>query len=93
MVAKRLAEKGDSDAIITLGAVIRGGTPHFDYVCDAVTQGLTRVALDEAKPVVFGVLTTDDLAQAEDRAGGVHGNKGEDAADTALAMLTMLESV
>ncbi|MCR9279389.1 MAG: 6,7-dimethyl-8-ribityllumazine synthase [Pseudomonadaceae bacterium] len=93
IAAQKLARSGKFDAVIALGAVIRGGTPHFDYVCNACTDGLTRVALDESLPVVFGVLTTDDLAQAEARAGGEHGNKGEDCAETALATLAMLDSV
>lgn len=93
IAAQKLARSGKFDAVIALGAVIRGGTPHFDYVCNACTDGLTRVALDESLPVVFGVLTTDDLAQAEARAGGEHGNKGEDCAETALATLAMLDAV
>lgn len=93
LAAQKLARSGRFDAVIALGAVVRGDTPHFDYVCDACTQGLTRVALDESLPVVFGVLTTDDEAQAMARVGGEHGNKGEDAADTALYMLEMLAAI
>ncbi len=74
------------DAIIALGAVIRGETPHFDYVAGAAAQGLQRVMLDTATPVAFGVLTTNTSAEAEARAGGAHGNKGYDAAMTAVAM-------
>lgn len=85
--ANQLAKSGRYDAIVALGAVIRGGTPHFDYVCDGATQGLLRVMLDTRVPVAFGVLTTDDERQALARAGGEHGNKGHDAALTALEMM------
>jgi len=85
--ARQLALSGRFDAIIALGSVIRGGTPHFDYVCDGASQGLLRVMLDTGLPVVFGVLTTDDEQQALDRAGGSHGNKGRDAALTAIEMV------
>ena len=74
------------DAIIALGAVIRGETPHFDFVAGAAATGLQQAALDTGTPVAFGVLTTDTLAQAEARAGGEHGNKGYDAAMTAVEM-------
>jgi len=84
LAAQRLAQR--FDAVIALGAVIRGDTPHFDYVADAAAQGLLRVMLDSGKPVAFGVLTTNTLAEAEARAGGVHGNKGYDAAMTAIDM-------
>ena len=84
--AKQLAESKRFDAIVALGAVIRGGTPHFDYVCEGAALGLARVTLDTGVPVIFGVLTTDDEAQAFDRAGGSHGNKGHDAALTAIEM-------
>lgn len=87
--AKRLALTGRFDAVITLGVVIRGRTPHFDYVCQACTQGLTQVALESDCPVVFGVLTTNDLAQAQERSGGKHGNKGHDAALAALEMVAL----
>jgi 6,7-dimethyl-8-ribityllumazine synthase len=82
--AQRLA-KG-FDAIIALGAVIRGETPHFDFVAGAAAQGLLRVTLDTGKPVAFGVLTTNTLAEAEARAGGALGNRGYDAAMTAVEM-------
>ncbi len=85
--ARRLALSGRFDAIIALGAVIRGGTPHFDYVCDGAAQGLLRVMLDTGLPIAFGVLTTDDEQQALERAGGSHGNKGRDAALTAIEMV------
>ncbi len=74
------------DAIICLGCVIQGETRHFDFICDAVANGIANVALKYNKPVIFGVLTTDNLQQAEERAGGKHGNKGEEAAITAIQM-------
>ena len=72
--------------MITLGSVIRGGTPHFDYVCRGVTDGVREAARDSGVPVAFGVLTTDDIAQAWDRVGGAHGNKGAEAALAAVEM-------
>jgi 6,7-dimethyl-8-ribityllumazine synthase len=74
------------DAVIALGAVVRGETPHFDYVAGAAAEGLQRVMLESGTPVAFGVLTTNNFAEAEARAGGVHGNKGFDAAMTAIEM-------
>jgi 6,7-dimethyl-8-ribityllumazine synthase len=85
--AHKLASTGRFDAVVALGAIIRGGTPHFDYVSQGTTLGLGRVALDTGVPVVFGVLTTDDEAQAFARAGGNQGNKGHDAALTAIEMV------
>ena len=87
--AQKLAETGNFDAVIVLGAIIRGGTPHFDYVSEGTALGIARVALDTGIPVVFGVLTTDDETQALERAGGAHGNKGRDAALTAIEMATL----
>lgn len=84
--AQQLAKSKRFDAVVALGAVVRGGTPHFDYVSEGTALGLGRVTLDTGVPVVFGVLTTDDDAQALDRAGGAHGNKGRDAALTAIEM-------
>ncbi len=84
LAAKRLASA--FDGIVALGAVIRGETPHFDYVAGAAAHGLQQVALETGKPVSFGVLTTNTLAEAEARAGGAHGNKGYDAAMTAIEM-------
>lgn len=84
--ASKLAKSGRFDAIVALGAIIRGGTPHFDYVSEGTALGLVRVALDVDVPIVFGVLTTDDDEQAMARAGGDHGNKGYDAALTAIEM-------
>jgi 6,7-dimethyl-8-ribityllumazine synthase len=86
LAAQVLARSGSYDAIIALGCVVRGDTPHFEYVSQAATYGLQRVALDTGVPVAFGVLTTEDFAQAEARAGGEHGNKGFDAAQTAIEM-------
>lgn len=77
------------DAVICLGCVIQGETKHFDYICSAVAHGITHVALKHNKPVIFGVLTTDNLQQALDRAGGKHGNKGAEAAVTAIQMATL----
>ena len=84
--AKKLAERGDFDAIVALGAVIRGETPHFDYVAGEAARGLQQAALETGVPIAFGVLTTDNLEQAEARAGGASGNKGFDAAMTAVEM-------
>jgi 6,7-dimethyl-8-ribityllumazine synthase len=88
LVAQRLA--GDHDAVIALGAVIRGDTPHFDFVAGDAAAGLMRVGLDSGIPVVFGVLTTDTLEQAEARIGGDVGHKGEEAALTAIEMAALL---
>jgi 6,7-dimethyl-8-ribityllumazine synthase len=84
--AKKLAERGDFDAIVALGAVIRGDTPHFDYVAGEAARGLQQAALETGVPIAFGVLTTDNQEQAEARAGGAAGNKGFDAAMTAVEM-------
>jgi len=86
LVAQLLAKKKSVEAIITLGAVIRGETSHYDYVCDQVSQGCQRVMLDFDIPVIFGVLTTENEEQAWDRLGGMHGHKGRDMADCALMM-------
>jgi 6,7-dimethyl-8-ribityllumazine synthase len=90
LVASKLAVSRNYDAIIVLGAVIRGGTPHFDYVCSECARGVTEVSLETGIPVLFGVLTCDDMEQATDRAGGKHGNKGADAALAAIEMATLL---
>jgi 6,7-dimethyl-8-ribityllumazine synthase len=82
-----MAEKKDIHAVICLGCVIQGDTPHFDYICQAVAYGVTEAGLKTKKPVIFGVLTTLDKQQALERAGGKFGNKGEEAAITALGML------
>ena len=94
VAASRLAAAG-FDAVVALGVVVSGGTPHFEYVCDAATTGLSRVALDTGVPVGFGVLTCDDEAQAVDRAGlpGSSEDKGTEAAEAALAMALALPSI
>jgi 6,7-dimethyl-8-ribityllumazine synthase len=81
------------DAIVALGAVVRGDTPHFEYVCQGATHGLNRVSLDSGIPVAFGVLTTDTLQQAMDRAGGVSGNKGSEAAEAAIEMANLVRQL
>lgn len=93
LVAKRLAGSGALDAVVCLGAVIRGGTPHFDYVAGSCADGITRAALDTGVPIVFGVLTTDDEAQARARAGGEAGNKGSEAALTAIEMVALVREL
>lgn len=80
-------------AFIALGCVIRGGTPHFDYVCDSVTAGITQLNLHLPVPVIFGVLTVDNEQQAKERLGGVHGHKGEEAAITAIKMMSLVRSL
>ena len=89
MIVKALATRGRYDAIIALGAVIRGDTPHFDYVAGEATSGLARVATETGVPVAMGVLTTNTVEQAIDRAGAKSGNKGFDAAMTAIEMATL----
>jgi 6,7-dimethyl-8-ribityllumazine synthase len=93
LAAKRVAAKGDADAIIALGAVIRGGTPHFDFVAGECSGGLARVSLDHDIPLAFGVLTTDTIEQAVERSGTKAGNKGADAAMTALEMVSLLRNI
>lgn len=85
--AQWLARENNIDAVICLGCVIQGETPHFDYICQAVANGITNVAIKYEKPIIFGVLTTLNIQQALDRAGGKHGNKGDEAAATAIKML------
>lgn len=87
--AQKLAKRDDVDAVICLGCVIQGETRHFDFICDAVAHGITNVSLKYDKPVIFGVLTPDTQKQAMDRAGGKHGNKGDEAAITAIKMLSL----
>ncbi|MEG1998501.1 MAG: 6,7-dimethyl-8-ribityllumazine synthase [Bacteroidales bacterium] len=87
--AKRVAAFYRPDAVIVLGCVVRGGTPHFDYVCQGVTQGVTTLNTLLDIPVIFGVLTTDDMKQASDRAGGSLGTKGDEAAITAIRMAAL----
>lgn len=90
LVCKKIAEKGGVDAIIALGAVIRGGTPHFDYVAGECTKGIAQVTMDYGIPVAFGVLTVDSIEQAVERAGTKAGNKGAEAAGSALEMVSLL---
>ncbi|MFQ5508289.1 MAG: 6,7-dimethyl-8-ribityllumazine synthase [Leptospirillia bacterium] len=93
LVAKRLAASGNHDCVIGLGAVIRGATPHFDYVAGEVTKGLAQASLDTGVPVVNAVLTTDTIEQAVERAGTKAGNKGFDAARTGVEMVSLLEQL
>lgn len=92
LAALQLLES-DCDAVIALGAVIRGETSHYDYVCSSVTQGCSQVTLQTKKPVVFGVLTTENEEQALDRVGGAHGHKGRDAAEVAVEMLNLADLI
>lgn len=87
--AQLACEHTDVDAVICLGAIIKGGTPHFDYVSAGTTHAISQVMLEYNTPIAFGVLTTDDLEQAQDRSGGKHGNKGAEAAATAIKMVTL----
>jgi 6,7-dimethyl-8-ribityllumazine synthase len=93
LAARALARAGGYDAVICLGAVIRGETPHFDLVAGRAAEGIRRAAEDTGVPVIFGVLTTDTLDQAVDRAGGAHGNKGWDAAMAAIEMASLLDQL
>jgi 6,7-dimethyl-8-ribityllumazine synthase len=90
---QRIAAKDDCDAVIALGAVIRGGTPHFDYVAGECVKGLGQVSLNTSKPVTFGVLTVDSIEQAIERSGTKAGNKGEEAAATAIEMVSLLRQL
>lgn len=93
LIAKALLKTKKIDAVIALGAVIRGETTHYDYVCQAVERGCTQLQLEFVKPVVFGILTTENEEQAFDRVGGKHGHKGRDAAETALRMVEALKNI
>jgi len=93
LAAKKAAEQEGCDAVIVLGAVIRGGTPHFDYVAGQAASGIAQVGLDANKPVIFGVLTTDSIEQAIERSGTKAGNKGADAAVTAIEMISLLRKM
>lgn len=93
LVAQKIAAKGEYDAIIALGAVIRGGTPHFDYVAGECTKGLAQVSLNAGVTITFGVLTVDTIEQAIERSGTKAGNKGVEAAATALEMVSLLGKV
>ncbi|RUM89558.1 MAG: 6,7-dimethyl-8-ribityllumazine synthase [Thermovibrio sp.] len=93
LMAKKLAKGDKFDAVIALGAVIRGETPHFDYVAAEVSKGIALVSLETEKPIAFGILTTDTVDQAIDRAGAKAGNKGWEAALTAIEMVNLLREV
>lgn len=93
LVAKKMAASGRYSAVICLGTVIRGSTPHFDYIAAEVSKGIAHVALESGLPVVFGVITTDNLEQAIERAGTKMGNKGFDAAVTAIEMANLLKQI
>lgn len=93
MAAKRLAASGEVDAVVCVGAVVRGETPHFDFVAGAAAHGITDAALETGVPITFGVLTTDDADQASDRAGGKMGNKGAEAALAAIEMANLFAAL
>jgi 6,7-dimethyl-8-ribityllumazine synthase len=93
LTAKKLAVSGKYDAVICLGAVIRGATPHFDYVSNEVSKGIATASLETGVPVVFGVLTTDTIEQAIERAGTKSGNKGYEAAETAIEMANLFKQL
>ncbi len=93
LTAQALAKTQRYSSIICLGAVIRGETSHYDYVCQQVSYGCQRVSLDYELPVIFSILTTENLEQALDRVGGAHGHKGEEAIDTAIAMVKSLKQI
>ena len=93
LVAKKMAKSGKYDAVITLGAVIKGSTPHFDYVCAEVSKGVASVSLESEIPVIFGILTTNTIEEAIQRAGTKAGNKGFDAGVTAIEMVNLLKGM
>ncbi|GEN31374.1 6,7-dimethyl-8-ribityllumazine synthase [Cerasibacillus quisquiliarum] len=93
LVAKKLALKQAYDAVITLGTVIRGATPHFDYVCNEAAKGVSHAALESGKPVIFGILTTETIEQAIERAGTKAGNKGSEAALVAIEMVDLCKKI
>jgi len=93
LVAKRFAQSGAVDAVVCIGAVIRGETPHFEYVAGECAAGLTRASLDTGVPIAFGVLTVEDREQAQERIGGREGHKGEEAAATAIEMVSLLRNL
>ena len=93
LAAKKLAETGRFDAVLTLGAVIRGSTPHFDFVSSEVAKGVSRVAMDTGVPTIFGVITTDNIEQAIERAGTKAGNKGWEAAMAGIEMASLLKTI
>lgn len=85
----KFVQSGEVDAVIALGCVVRGDTPHFDYVCAGTTQGIAALNAQATVPVIFGLITTDTMQQAADRAGGIHGNKGDECAITAIKMVDL----
>lgn len=91
--AQMMLRQRNLDAIICIGCVIQGETRHFDFICNAVSNGITRVSLDEGRPVIFSVLTTNNIEQAQERAGGKHGNKGIEGAISALQMCALQQSL
>jgi 6,7-dimethyl-8-ribityllumazine synthase len=93
LVAKKLIQTNQYDGVIALGAVIRGDTDHYDYVCQQVSSGCQQVTLEMERPVIFGVLTTDNEEQALARVGGQHGHKGKDAAEAALMMFDIMSQI
>jgi len=93
MVAQKMAKSGTYDAIVALGVVIRGATPHFEYVASEVSKGIAKVSMDSGVPVSFGVVTADSIEQAVERAGTKHGNKGWDAASAAIEMANLLRQM
>lgn len=93
LIAQKMAESGKYDAVITLGAVIRGSTPHFDYVCNEVAKGVSAISLKTGVPTIFGVLTTDSIEQAVERSGTKAGNKGWEAAATAIEMVNLARAL
>jgi len=93
LVAKRMADSGQYDAVIALGVVIRGGTPHFEYVSAEVSKGIAKVGLDAAMPVIFGIITADSIEQAVERAGTKQGNKGWEAANAAIEMASLMREL
>ncbi len=93
VIAKKIAEKNSHDAVICLGAVIRGATPHFDYVSAEVSKGIASVSLETGKPVIYGIITADTIEQAIERAGTKAGNKGWSAAVAAIEMTNLIESI
>ena len=93
MVAKKLAMSKKYDAVICLGAIIRGATPHFDYVCAECAKGIAQVGMESSVPVTFGVLTTENIQQAVERAGSKSGNKGVDAAMAAMEMASLMKEI
>lgn len=93
LIAQKMAKSKDFDAVVCLGTVIRGSTPHFDYIASEVSKGIAKVSLDTGIPVIFGVITADTIEQAIERAGTKDGNKGKDAALSAIEMANILERI